>query len=125
MNSELKIKSSTRKLHADDRKALVALARQKVNGAIRLEFKIACFGDADHDTVEALGWPDAIIPMGVKPIDYDMELSYNDLRLPTEGEYWIDVQVAANMARVGWEPEWEPMDWITAEFKDGRMVKAS
>lgn len=103
-----------RRLHPEDRKKMVELAKRLVGGSIRLEFMIARF-EGDEN------WPLAVIPAGVTPDDYDMELSADELRVPTSGDYWLDVQIARRTGTVRYQ-DWEPTDWMTATLANGRLT---
>lgn len=111
-----------RRLNKDDQKAIVAKAKSLCRGRIRVEFK-----DADGFESPIPGCPAFCLPIGKTIDEYDTysETLLRDAKIPTEGEFWIDVQVACNEEPVGVEPWWEPQDWFAATFKDGRLVEVS
>jgi hypothetical protein len=109
-----------RRLHKDDQKAITTKAKTLVRGRIRVEFK-----DADGFEPPIPGCPHFCLPIGKEISEWDTctETLLKDVRIPTEGEFWVDVQVACNDEPVGVEPWWEPQDWFAAIFKDGRLAE--
>jgi len=112
------MKAQLRRIHPDDLRRLMENARRTVRGQIRLEFKNALVTEEDNDLIPA-HWPRFCIPMSVKPIDYDMETLREDWRIPTDGDFWIDVQIAKRYNF--FDSDYEPADWIRAEFSNGRL----
>jgi hypothetical protein len=96
------------RIHKDDRAKLVAEGNRLSKTRHRLEIR------------DQVGTPDWC---GQYAIPMDMEHESDgwcrmaDAEIPATGEYWLDVQIAEKSYT-----EWEPMEWIKATFKDGRLV---
>ena len=116
LRHETKEMAQLKRLHKDDQAQLTAKSRA-FGGRVRLEFK-DCI--ADMEWPEWL--PDCCRPMHLTAdqCDSGSETLLPELRIPTTGEFWMDVQVAEYI-----RGNWEPMNWFRADFNDGRLTSIS
>lgn len=109
-----------KRIHPEDRKLITALARKMGEGQTRVELKLPSFhADAVCPEDWRMVWNCPAIPWGASADDYDGEVSQTGALIPESGKFWIDVQVASKSR---WSSDYEPIDWFTAEFSDGRLI---